>query len=78
MFSILLFVIKNKQLFITNYDSHNIGTRQCVNLYFPNTGLALYQNGVYFTGIKIFKKLPSYLKELVGFLKIFKRSLKKI
>jgi hypothetical protein len=58
IFLILLFFIKNKKL-ITNYDSHNIETRQCVNLHFPNTRLTLYQNGVYFTGIKIFNKLPS-------------------
>jgi hypothetical protein len=78
IFSILLFVIKHKKLFITNYDSHNIETRQCVSLHFPNTQThTLYQNGVYFTGIKIFNKLPTYLKELVGFPKIFKISLKK-
>jgi hypothetical protein len=76
IFSILLFVIKNKKHFITNYDSHNIETRKCANLHFPNTWLTLYQNGVYFTGIKICNKLPSYLKDLVGFSKILKRSLK--
>jgi hypothetical protein len=59
IFSILLFVTKNKKLFITNDDSHNIETRQCVNLHFPNTRLTLYQNGVYFTGIKICNKLKS-------------------
>jgi hypothetical protein len=35
IFSILLFVTKNKQHFITFYDCHNIETRQCVTLHFP-------------------------------------------
>jgi hypothetical protein len=37
----------------------------------------LYQNGVYYTGIKIFNKLPPELKELVQMPKIFKRSLRR-
>jgi hypothetical protein len=74
IFLILLFVVKNKKLFIINYDSHNVKTRQCENLHSPHLRLTLCQNGVYF---KIFNKSPSYLKELVGTLKIFKRTLKK-
>jgi hypothetical protein len=35
IFPILLFVVKNKQLFISNYDSHNVRTRQCENLHYP-------------------------------------------
>jgi hypothetical protein len=65
IFSILLFVLKNRNLFITNYDRHNVQTRQSDNLHLPTSSLTLYQNGTYFTGIKIFNKLPSELKELV-------------
>jgi hypothetical protein len=75
-FSILLFVVKNNKLFTTNYDSHNVKTRQCENLHFPHSRLTLYQNGIHFTGIKIFNKLPSYLKALVGSPKKIKRTLK--
>jgi hypothetical protein len=77
IFSILLFVVKNKKHFITNYDNHNVETRQGGNLHFPHLRLTLCQNGVYFSGIRIFNKLPSYLKELVESPKIFKRALKK-
>jgi hypothetical protein len=52
IFSILLFVVKNKTLFISNYDSHNVRTTQCENLHYPSAVLTLYQKGVYFTGIK--------------------------
>jgi hypothetical protein len=74
IFSILSFVLKNKKLFISNYDSHNLRTRQCENLHFSSVVLTLYQNGAYFTGIKIVNQLQSYLKDLVGSPKIFKRT----
>jgi hypothetical protein len=76
IFSVLLFVVKNKKLFTTDYDSHNVKTRQGENLHLPHLRLILYQNGLYYSGIKIFSKLPSYLKELVGSPKKFKRALK--
>jgi hypothetical protein len=76
MFSILSFVVKSKKLFISNYDSHNVRTRQCEDLPSPSAVLTLYQNGVYFIGINIFNKLPSYHKELVWSPKIIKRTLK--
>jgi hypothetical protein len=77
IFSILLFFVKNKKLFTTNYVN-NVKTRQCENLDFPHLRLTLYQNGIYFSGIKIFSKLPSYLKELVGSPEKCKRTLKNI
>jgi hypothetical protein len=64
MFSILLFVVKNKERFISNYDSHIVRTRQCGKLHYPSVVLTPYQKGVYFMGITIFNKLPSHLKEL--------------
>jgi hypothetical protein len=48
-----------------------------INLHLPTSSLTLYQNGAYFTGIKIFIKLPSELKELVESPKIFKRTLRR-
>jgi hypothetical protein len=77
IFSILIFVLKNRNLFITNYDKHYVQTRHSDNLYFPTSSLALYQNGVYYIGIKIFNKLPPKLKELVQMPKIFESSLRR-
>jgi hypothetical protein len=42
-----------------------------------NMRLTLCQNGVYFNGIRIYNKLPLYLKELVESPKIFNRTFKK-
>jgi hypothetical protein len=55
IYSVLLFVLKNRKLFTTNYDTHNLQTRQSNNLYPPTSTLAVYQKGVYFTGIKLLK-----------------------
>jgi hypothetical protein len=77
IFSILLFVVKNEKHFITNYDNHNVETRQCENLHLPHMRLTLCQNGVHFNGIRIYNKLPLYLNELVESPQIFKRILKK-
>jgi hypothetical protein len=68
-------VLKNRSHFITNYDRHNVQTRQG-NLHLPTSSITLYQKGTYFAGIKIFNKLPSELKELVESPKIFKRNLR--
>jgi hypothetical protein len=76
-FSILLFVVKNRNLFITNYDRHDVQTRHSDNLYPPISSLTLYQNGVYYTGINIFNKLSPELKELVQMPEIFKSSLRR-
>jgi hypothetical protein len=76
-FSWLIFVLKNRNLFITNYDMNNVQTRYRDNLYFLSSSLSLYKKSVYYTGINIFNKLPSELKELVQTPKIFKSSLKR-
>ena len=77
IYSILLFVLKNRNLFITNHDKHNIQTRHCENLFFPTSSLSLYQKGVYYSGIKIFNFLPQELKELILIPNSFKSSLRR-
>jgi len=51
--SILLFVIKNKNLFQLNSQVHNIHTRSNDNLNLLSTGLTLVQKGVANSGCKI-------------------------
>jgi hypothetical protein len=77
VYSVLLFVLKNRKLFTTNYDTHNLQTRQSNNLHPPTSTLALYQKGVYFTGIKLFNNLPPEMKDTVGSPKQFKVSLRR-
>jgi hypothetical protein len=76
IYSILLFVSKNWNYFITNYDTHNLQTRQSNNLVPPISTLTLYQKGVYYTSIKLFNKLPSKINETILTQSLFKRTLR--
>ena len=66
MLSPLMFVVQNKNLFLTNNDNHNLDTRQRNNLYLPQTNLSIYQKGAYYSGIKIFNNLPLQIKNVAG------------
>jgi hypothetical protein len=70
--SVLLFVLKNKDRFIINYDSHGIPTRQSKNFRLPSACTSIYQLGVQYSGIKLFNKLPTDLKESTNNAKQFK------
>jgi hypothetical protein len=74
--SILLFVVKNKDHFITNYDSHGISTRRSKNFHLPSASTSIHQHSVQYAGIEVFNKLPVDLKECVDNAKKFKSSLK--
>ena len=61
--SVLLFVIKNTNLFQLNSQVHNIHTRSNDNLYLLSTGLTLVQKGVVYSGCKIYNHLPPQIKK---------------
>ena len=52
IYSILLFVIKNRDQFLFNSQVTEINTRQASNLYLPSTNLAIYQKGIYYSEIR--------------------------
>jgi len=54
IFSLLLFVVTNKKLFLINSQIHDINTRHNNNLHLPLKGLALVQKGVAYSGCKIY------------------------
>jgi hypothetical protein len=59
-----MFVVKNKDFFKTNSEVHNFNTRSNHDLYIPVANLTLFQNKVWYPGIKIYNHLPLTLKEL--------------
>jgi hypothetical protein len=61
--TLLPFVIKNKELFITNKEIHSIFTKLHLNFHQPSANLTKYQTGVYYMGLKIFNTLPVYIKQ---------------
>jgi hypothetical protein len=74
--SLMLFVVKNKNLFILNSENHTKSTRQFNNFYQPIINLTIYQRGVHYMGIKIFSNFPPYIKDVSNNVKKFKICLK--
>jgi hypothetical protein len=62
IFSLIRFISKNKELFILNKEIHDKETRQQHNFHYPTVNLVKCQTGVHYMGIKVFNKLPTYIK----------------
>jgi hypothetical protein len=62
--SLLLFVVKNKDLFLSNSEIYTINIRHSNNLHYPSCNLTIFQKGTYYFGIKILNKFPPNLKNL--------------
>jgi len=62
--SLMMFVIKNKNQFRVNSEVHNIKTRQHKNLHQSTSNLTGYQQGTYYSGVRIYSNLPSHIKQL--------------
>ena len=58
IFSILLFVVRNRGLFRTNSDVHNFNIRTNFDLHSPTANLTLFQKRICYSGIKMYKHLP--------------------
>jgi len=70
--SLLLFVVKNIEEFISNSEVHSSNIRHRSDLYAPSIKLTKYQKAVYYSGIKIFNHLPQNIKNLSWNVKKFK------
>jgi len=75
--SVLLFLPKNKDQFMTDSQMHKITTWQTSDLYVPAANLTMYQKGIYYQGIKIYNHLPETIKGLSGDKNKFKLELKR-
>ena len=76
IFSTLIFVIKNRDLYLLNSEIHDTNTRLKHNLHLPSTNLTLVQKGVLYSGSKIHNHLPVHIKNLSNDVKHFKSTLK--
>ena len=76
VFSLLLFVVNNRQYFVSNSAYHNINTRRKNDLHLPRVSLAMYMKGVYYSGIKLFNGLPKAIKDISSKPGRFKTALK--
>ena len=74
--SLLLFVVKNINMFKSNSVVHSINTRHCSDLYLPSAHLSKVQKAVYHTEIKDFNCLPPRIKSVSSDMRKFKLALK--
>jgi hypothetical protein len=65
-FSSSICVTKNKHLFTTYNQIHNVHTQYKTNLYPPIANLTKLSKGVYYSKIKIFNSLPHEIKDLAN------------
>ena len=77
IFSISIFVLKNKHLFYTNNQTHSIHTRFKTNLHPPTANLTKFQKAVYYSVIKMFNNLPHNIKDLANDILLFRNALKR-
>ena len=77
IFSVLLFLVKNKVLYTANQEIHSINTWFNMNLHPPTCNLIVFQKGVYFSGIKLFNHLPSHIKGLSNEITLYTLALKR-
>jgi len=75
--SLLLFVVKTIEEFVSNSEVNSINTRHKSDLYPPSIKLTKYKKGVYYSRIKIFNHLPQNIKNLSWNVKKFKLALKR-
>ena len=57
IFSLLLFVPKNRYMYESNSEIHNINTRFSSDLHTPTANLTTFQKGSFYFGIKVFNHL---------------------
>jgi hypothetical protein len=76
IFCLLFFVAHNKDYFVSNSVYHNINTRRKKYLHFPQVSLAMYQKGIYYSGIEIFNSLSKAINDISSKPKKFKIFLK--
>ena len=62
IFSLLLFVAKNRDLYELNSEIHNINTWFSSDLHTPTANLTTFQKGPFYFGIKVFNHLAKNIK----------------
>ena len=76
IYSLILFVANNIELFKFNNELHGHNTRINTNLYSKNVRLTKVTKGPYTAGIRVFNHLPQNIKALLHNAQHFKRTVK--
>jgi hypothetical protein len=77
IYSLIMFVVKNRYISDTNNAHYEINTRHIMNIHMNRVNLAIYGNGVNHMAVRVFNALPNTLKDNFNDIKKFKVNLKK-
>jgi len=77
IYSLLMFVVNNRNLFWDNAELYTTKTRNNNNLHPSLYHLTKYQKGVHYAGIRVFNHLPTSVKSTVNETKVYKKTLKR-
>jgi hypothetical protein len=77
IYSLLMFVLKNRDLFKLNSNIHGFSTRHDNDFHLPSEKLKLFQEGVFYSGIKTYNHLPKTIKKLSHDVKQFGLALRR-
>jgi hypothetical protein len=77
IYSLLLYVINNKDVFNFNIDIHKYTTRFHGNLHVPIINITRFKKGASISGIKIYNHLPQSIKILANGENNFKFAIQK-
>ena len=77
VFSLLIFVNKNREIFYKNSKIHDCNKRFKDNLHLPSSRLTMVQRGVLLSRSKIYNHLPSNIREWTHDNKLLKLKLKR-
>jgi hypothetical protein len=76
LLSVLRFAAENVDHFRLNSEIHGFNTKNKSNLHLTPSKLTVFQRRPYYSGIKAFNNLPTYVKNLLQTRKQFKQALK--
>jgi hypothetical protein len=64
IYSLVMFVVNNMELFAENSEMHTTVTRNSSNLHLPSSNLTVFQKGLQYFGVKVYNNLPGNIKQL--------------
>jgi hypothetical protein len=76
IFSLLLFVAENRDLYASNSEIHDINTKFSSDLHTATAKLTTFQKGPFYFGIKVFNHLPTSIKRISHDINQFRSVLK--
>jgi hypothetical protein len=76
IYTIILFVIRNHNIYQANNNVHKINTRKHKELHVSSVRLSSIKKGVHYTSVRIYNNLPHNIHILKDNINIFKQKLK--